>query len=103
MDRLKNVMWWAACAAILVGFGLCGVGIIAIDRQIEHDAYSHARIGLVHVLGIMLAICVMILVAAGLMCMLIRMFRSNDPDVGTNDDSQYVFDGNFPDSPNLPR
>ncbi len=92
MNRLKNVMWWVAALAILIGYVLCGLAIPLIDGQIQHDAYSHARIGLMHVLGIVLAICMVILLASGLTYGLIRLMWRNDPDVGTDDDGQFSFD-----------
>lgn len=93
MSRLQNAMWWVAVVGICIGFGFCWLyAVSAIDGQIEHDAYSHARIGMMRVLGIMFEIFVAMLALLGFIYTLFRSMRNNDPDVGTNDDGAYVFD-----------
>lgn len=104
MDRLKKVMWWTQFFGILVGFGLCGIGLPMIDGQIQHDAASDARIGLVNAFAILLAVCVVIWTAAWLAYHMVRLVWENDPDIGTNDDANYEFAlDSFPDSPVKPR
>lgn len=106
MDRLRNVMWYVAVIGICVGFGFCWLYVIsAIDGQIEQDAYSHARIGMMRVLGIMFEIFAAMLALMGFVYALLRSMRNNDPDVGTDDDGNYFFDAGRGSaySPNLPR
>ena len=97
-------MRFVQCAMILTGFGLCAIGVRAIDDMILYDAVSHEKIGMVHMLGILLAICVIVWMTAWLAYRAFCMTRNNDPDVGTNDDSEYEFDPDtFPSSPKKPR
>ncbi|MDO8582482.1 MAG: hypothetical protein Q7R63_00605 [bacterium] len=92
MDRLKKGMRWIVCSMLFVGMGFCGVAFRAIDDKILYDAVSHEKIGMMHMLGILFLIFTVMLTAFGLAYAAIRMFRNNDPDVGTNDDGKYVFD-----------
>lgn len=105
MDRLKKVMWWMQCAMLFTGFGLCWVAFRAIDDTILYDAVSHEKIGMAHMLGIVLAICILVWAPVALAYCMHRLMRDNDPDVGTDDDGQYISDDDdvFPFSPRKPR
>lgn len=104
MNGLKNAMWWMRFFGILVGFGLCGIGLPMIDGQIQHDAASDARLGLVHAFGVSLAICAVIWTAAWLAYRMARLLWENDPDIGSDDDANYEFaPDSFPSSPTKPR
>ena len=104
MDRLKKGMRFVQVAMLFTGFGFCSVALRAIDDKIVYDAVSHEKIGMVHMLGILLAICAVIWTAAWLAYRMFCLMRNNDPDIGTDEDEEYEFDqDSFPSSPNLPR